>query len=651
MPLHLELGALESASSPSTPDHAGSRKSLHALSLAVAKSKRVIVVTGAGISCSSGIPDFRSSDGLYNLVKSRYPNVVLRGRDLFSASLFREPESTRLFYSFIAELKLCIDKAHPAPAHHFIKTLDTKGKLLRSYTQNIDGLEDRVNLPSSAYSTKGKGKLFNSKEVKNVQLHGDIHRVRCVICNASFPYMDEHLSTFLNGAPPPCPDCSNRSESRIARNARALAVGTLRPSIILYDEAHPHADEIGIISTRDISRKPDLVIIMGTSLKVHGIKRLVKDFAGAVHATSKDKNITPDATQTTLPTSPSQACKPSSVILTMKNTRLVVFVNRTPPPADLASFIDVWVEGDTDVWCAKVEADWRRARPQDWEVQSSLSSTVNKEKEGGSKENHHWHVVKDYGITGKEKGKGKAFRGKIPLTGSENLYPSLGSSGSRPIPPSSPTRLISNIPKSRLKLVKNANAVPSLPPVIPSRPIPKKQSAEPQRPISPSQIPLPASPQKRRPPITAHVPYIDLSGDGDDECGVIVDPLSAQHPRKRQAISRQPTFDKLVYDVPTKPSNIADMSIDIADPFVVAPPLSQSSDTGTLCMPLSQSSEATLIDEDQSYSQSTKVPGKDKPLAEGLSFPVMKSSKAAVKKSRARSRSTKPPHTVNTTRV
>ena len=194
MPLHLELGALETVSTPLTPAHAASRKSLNALSLVVAKSKRAVVITGAGISCSSGIPvcfysnpwflscflsylrqkDFRSSDGLYNLVKSRYPNVVMKGRDLFSASLFRESESTRLFYSFIAELKLSVDKARPAPTHHFIKMLDTKGKLLRSYTQNIDGLEDRVNLPSSTSSTKGKGKAINIKEIRNVQLHGDI---------------------------------------------------------------------------------------------------------------------------------------------------------------------------------------------------------------------------------------------------------------------------------------------------------------------------------------------------------------------------------------------------------------------------------------------------------------------------------------------
>lgn len=107
------------------------RRALGELSLLVAKSKRVVVVTGAGISCSSGIPDFRSSDGLYNLVKQRYPDVVMKGRDLFDASLFRDATSTALFYSFIAELKLAIDRAQPGPTHRFLKTLHHKNKLLR----------------------------------------------------------------------------------------------------------------------------------------------------------------------------------------------------------------------------------------------------------------------------------------------------------------------------------------------------------------------------------------------------------------------------------------------------------------------------------------------------------------------------------------
>ena len=210
------------------------RRALSNLSLSVAKSRKIIVVTGAGISCSCGIPvgsffftsdilslfltnirqDFRSSDGLYNLVKQQYPDVVLKGRDLFDASLFRDSISTSVFYTFISKLKQSVDAVSPSPTHHFIKTLDAKGKLLRSYTQNIDGLEERVGLLGSASSdakSSGKGKSkIRLKDVKNVQLHGDIRQVRCTVCSAELPFTSEHMSYFLDGNAPDCPECFSR---------------------------------------------------------------------------------------------------------------------------------------------------------------------------------------------------------------------------------------------------------------------------------------------------------------------------------------------------------------------------------------------------------------------------------------------------------
>jgi len=147
-------------------------------------------------------------------VKERYPNVVLRGRDLFDASLFRDPITTAVFYTFISQLKQSIDSALPTPTHRFIKTLDNKKKLLRCYTQNIDGLEDRVGLlgSSSEHAKKnGKGTAkLKTRDVRNVQLHGDIHRVRCMSCSAEFPCTEEHITMFGEGTPPDCPECSSR---------------------------------------------------------------------------------------------------------------------------------------------------------------------------------------------------------------------------------------------------------------------------------------------------------------------------------------------------------------------------------------------------------------------------------------------------------
>ncbi|TFK98950.1 DHS-like NAD/FAD-binding domain-containing protein [Pterulicium gracile] len=424
----LELDASQDAST---------RRTLSDLSLAVAKSKRIVVVTGAGISCSSGIPDFRSSDGLYNLVKAKYPNTFLKGKDLFDASLFRDPDSTSLFYTFISSLKRSIDSASPTPTHKFIKTLDTKGKLLRSYTQNIDGLEaDAGLLCSSSEEAKGKGKMKMKKDVRNVQLHGDLRRVRCVTCSAEYKCTEEHLVMFNEGNAPDCPDCSKRSEARVARSARRLRVGSLRPAIVLYDEPHPLGDDIGLIQSSDLARKPDLLIVMGTSLKVHGLKKLVKEFAKTVHASSSSPTSSPGASSSSQlassssqPSSPPKKGGPKKALLAHK----VIFVNKTPPAGEWADIIDYHVQGTTDAWAEHVEADWRRMRPADWEVQQTLGVG-----EGGLK------VVRATGLKIKiGKGKGK---GKHPHGPNEDSNPVVASnSNPSPFPqpaavPSSPSK-------------------------------------------------------------------------------------------------------------------------------------------------------------------------------------------------------------------
>lgn len=212
-------------------------QALDGISLAVSTSKRIIVVTGAGISCSCGIPvrhlivpltnhnahksqDFRSSNGLYDLVKMQYPNVVIKGRDLFDANLFRDADSAAVFFTFISKLKRSIDVAAPSPTHHFIKALDTNKRLLRSYTQNIDGLEERAGLAGTSQpdvrAAPGSASAARKpllKKVRNVQLHGDIHRVRCTLCSTDLPCTEEHLRLFGQGRAPDCPQCAFHGES------------------------------------------------------------------------------------------------------------------------------------------------------------------------------------------------------------------------------------------------------------------------------------------------------------------------------------------------------------------------------------------------------------------------------------------------------
>lgn len=125
---------------------------------------------------------------------------------------------------------------------------------------------------------------------------------------------------------------------------------------MLYDEPHPLGDDIGSIQTADINRKPDMLIVMGTSLKVHGFKKLVKDFAKAVHESAPS------------PASASTSSPKNARSLAGK----VIFVNKTAPGSEWESIIDYHIVGETDKWAEKVTEDWKKMRPADWEVQKTL---------------------------------------------------------------------------------------------------------------------------------------------------------------------------------------------------------------------------------------------------------------------------------------
>lgn len=116
-------------------------------------------------------------------------------------------------------------------------------------------------------------------------------------------------------------------EDRIARAARAVRIGQLRPAIVLYHEHHPFGDDIGKMVSSDLARKPDLLLVMGTSLKVDGVRKLVKEFARVVHE------------------------RPSSgsALNTIAGGH-VIFVNKTRADSDCMKYIDFFVQGETDDW-------------------------------------------------------------------------------------------------------------------------------------------------------------------------------------------------------------------------------------------------------------------------------------------------------------
>lgn len=131
----------------------------------ISKSENIILLSGAGISCTAGIPDFRSENGLYAQIKEQFPNLT-QPESMFDQMQFLEDPN--VFYSFANSICPGFDEQsitfYPTPTHWFIKLLESKGKLLQNYTQNIDNLETLAG-------------------IQNVtQCHGSFATASCVNC-------------------------------------------------------------------------------------------------------------------------------------------------------------------------------------------------------------------------------------------------------------------------------------------------------------------------------------------------------------------------------------------------------------------------------------------------------------------------------------
>lgn len=145
------------------------------------KANNVMIVTGAGVSVSCGIPDFRSETGIY----SRLQEYQLDDpQQMFDIEYFRE--TPEIFYSFAKELYPA--NYEPSPSHLFVKLVEEKGKLLRNYTQNIDTLEHKANI----------------KRVVNC--HGSFASASCVTCG--YKVDGKEIESFIMAQQvPPCPRC------------------------------------------------------------------------------------------------------------------------------------------------------------------------------------------------------------------------------------------------------------------------------------------------------------------------------------------------------------------------------------------------------------------------------------------------------------
>ncbi|KAK4243122.1 DHS-like NAD/FAD-binding domain-containing protein [Corynascus novoguineensis] len=222
---------------------------------------KIVTVIGAGISTDIGIPDFRSKTGIYSLVD----------RHLFYSSVLFNPESRSLFYRRIADIRRDAKNANPTKTHHFIRNLHDSGKLVRDYTQNIDYLEEMVGLSTDI-------------GVEYVLLYRSLYRLRCSNCPGTFSWHEGGREMeSLSGPGPPCPGYTKISDDRKAKGKRVTAIGKLRPDIVLYDEQDPRAEAISAIVSYDQSLRPDVLLIIGTSLTTYGVQLLIRDFAKVIH--------------------------------------------------------------------------------------------------------------------------------------------------------------------------------------------------------------------------------------------------------------------------------------------------------------------------------------------------------------------------------
>ncbi|EHM37210.1 NAD-dependent protein deacylase [Anaeroglobus geminatus] len=203
---------------------------LERFALMIKESNNIVFFGGAGVSTESGIPDFRSVDGLYNQKYKFRPETIL------SHTFYVNNKDE--FYRFYRDKMLCLDAA-PNAAHLKLAELERAGKLKAVITQNIDGLHQKA----------------GSKNV--LELHGSVHRNYCEQCRKFFDAAYMKASAGI----PVCDACG----------------GPIKPDVVLYEES---LDDGVIAATVRYIREADMLIIGGTSLVVYPAAGLVHYYQG-----------------------------------------------------------------------------------------------------------------------------------------------------------------------------------------------------------------------------------------------------------------------------------------------------------------------------------------------------------------------------------
>lgn len=262
------------------------------------KRQKIVVIAGAGMSVAAGsessyracrsrpwanqraVPDFRSQAGLFKTLKDEY-KLKGTGRDLFDASVYKDPVSTQLFHSMVSSISRMTQAAKPTAFHHMLATMAKEGRLLRLYTQNIDSLdasmeplETRVPLSKDA----------EGKWPRTVQLHGGLDKMVCMKCHQLYSFDANVFDDAAdNMTAPLCSMCEEVNDIRTNQEGkRSHGIGRLRPRMVLYQERSPDEEAIGSVMKEDLRRRPDAVIVVGTSMKIPGVTRIVRELCGIV---------------------------------------------------------------------------------------------------------------------------------------------------------------------------------------------------------------------------------------------------------------------------------------------------------------------------------------------------------------------------------
>ena len=206
------------------------------------ESNNIVVFTGAGVSTESGIKDFRSKDGLYN-IKYKYPPEQILSHTFFQ-------NNTEEFYKFYKDKLNCLNNK-PNIFHKYLYKLEKYNKLKAIITQNIDGLHQKA----------------GSTNV--LELHGTIHKNHCLKCNK------EYTAEYIFNSNEIVPKCTCK--------------GIIKPDVVLYEEP---LKEQTIKDTIKYISNCDLLIIAGTSLTVYPASSFIHYFQGK-HLVIINKDTTP----------------------------------------------------------------------------------------------------------------------------------------------------------------------------------------------------------------------------------------------------------------------------------------------------------------------------------------------------------------------